>query len=80
MQTIKVCFLTLGRRLQVLIFLFHAKWKFLFLIEINLNKFGRELSEERPPRVLPVAVADLTNNPEDSVIRLIFQCANQLSK
>jgi len=29
-------------------------------------------------RWLPVAVA--ANNPEDSVIRLIFQCANKLSE
>jgi hypothetical protein len=29
---------------------------------------------------LPVAVADLSNDPEYGVIRLIFQCANELSE
>ena len=31
-------------------------------------------------RRLPVAIADLANNPEHGVIRLIFQCANKLSE
>jgi hypothetical protein len=29
---------------------------------------------------LPIAVADLSNDPEYGMIRLIFQCANELSE